>query len=428
LPGSLRKSLWIAGFVLVPPLAAWLVFYAVGSWRLAEALSAARQAGHATTLAELAPPPLPAERNAAVHFQAAFALHPDAGEGEPALARGIEVGFKGLSEAERKTALELLKGATGMFQRIRAGRALGSCRYDRDYTRLYDRSLPWVRDSIRAARLLKLRAESEIAAGRGEEARETVRDLLALADSYRSEPIMITQLVRLVLVNLALELVHEAVSEGTSGSDLRAWLEIVPAPSTLDGALQGAYRGELAMGAELAGRSLGEAVSRVGDSAAPQPWLSRTDLLAPYWKILGSNYLRRMIPLVEASGGPYLEARARFESADEELKASTFYGDLLSRLLIPALVKPMNHLARTQAAMAVVRTGLEWEIERAARGRYPQETAVPDPLTGAPLRFDPEAGRISSTGSPGMTAEDLEESRMVWRLRHPPGRQADRGR
>lgn len=423
IPRSVRFALRIGAFVVGLPLGIWLILYAAGSWRLSASLASARQSGFATSLAELAPPPLPPERNAAVQYEAAFALHPDPRGEDAVLRRALDSGFAAVLGDDEKHVLEILEKSSALYDRLRAARVTGSCRYDRSYTGpLFNAAPSQAVSALRTAPLLKLKAQREIGAGRSEAARETVRDLFALANSFRDEPFVVSQIVRIGILGVGLEAVHESVTGKTGNEDLRAWLEVVPRPESMDGAMKLAYRGELAMGAELAGRPPAEALVAVDPSQEPPGWLARTSLLAPYWKFVGRNYLERMTRLVEASGKPYPEARAEFEAVVGELRSSKPYGDLLSLLLIPALEKPIAHQALSQARLAVIRTGLEWEIERAERGRYAEEATALDPLTGKPLRYEREAGRISSAGLGGKTAKQLEEEQLVWKLRHSSGK------
>jgi hypothetical protein len=423
LPRPLRIAIRIAATAVGLPVATWLILYAVASWRLSSALASAREAGLATSLAELAPPPLPAERNAASHFEAAFALHPDPEGKDDILGRALDHGFDAVLGNDEKHVLGILGKSSALFEKLRVGRALGACRYDRPYAGpAFNPVSSQAAPAIRTARYLGLQAQAEAATGRGDAARESVRDLLALADSFRDEPLMISQLVRLAIAGVALEAVHESVTRKTGKEELRVWLDVVPRPESLDGALSLAYRGEFAMGAELAGRPLAEAIAALSPSPEPSPWLARTSLLAPFWKLVGRNHVERMAGLVGKAGCPYPEARAAFGAASEELRFANSYDDLLSRLVIPALEKPLDQLALSQARLAVLRAGLEWEIEFAEKGRYPDAPAGLDPLTGRPLRYDREAGTVSSEGLPGKSAREREEARLVWKLRHPPGK------
>jgi len=269
-----RPLKWAIGIVGIPVALlgiAWIVLYAVASSRLTDALATLRSTGHATSLAELAPPHVPADRNGAPHFLAAFALHPDPEGDDPVLER--------------------------------------------------------------------------------------------------------------------------------------------------------AFRGELAGGAQLAGRPVSEALVAVDPSQKNPGWLISTRLLAPYWKIIGANYLVQMAHLVDLSRKPYLEARPKIDAWMAELKSKkTPVFEALSLLLIPALSKAMDRQAVNQTALVVVRTGLAWEIERAAAGRYPEALDVIDPLSGKPLLYDKERGRISSAGLPGKTPEQMENDLLVWTLRAPPGK------
>lgn len=421
IPRPLRWGIGLLGIPLALLGITWIVLYAVASSRLKGALETLRASGHATSLAELAPPPIPPDRNATPLFLAAFALHPDPEGDDPILARAVDEGFASLDPKERDHVRGLLEKSTPFFEKVRAGRARGACRYDLDYSPGLAMDRPDLKGAIRSAKFLRLCAEEEIHDGRPAKAREMVRDLLALADSFRGEPLMICQLVRLAIMTFALEVIPTAVKADSSADDLRAWLEIVPRPESLDGSMSRGFQGELAGGAQLAGKPLSEALAAVDPSQKNPGWFLSTRLLAPYWKLIGANYLAQMARFVELCRKPYLEARPEIAAWMASLKAKkTPVFELLSVLLIPALTKAMDHQAAAQAALVVIRTGLAWEIERSTSGRYPEALDVLDPLTGKPLLYDKERGRIASAGLPGKSPEKMGNGFLVWTLRVPP--------
>ncbi len=218
---------------------------------------------------------------------------------------------------DEKHVLGVLEKSSGFFEKLRAARRIGSCRYVRDYSEpLYFNPPSQAAAALRTAKLLGLQVQAQAGTGREEEARETFRDLLALAHSFKDEPLRLSQIVRMAVLGVALEAVHESVTRKTVKEELRAWLEVVPPPEAGEGAIA---------------------------------------------------------------------------------------------------------LALSQARLAVLRTGLEWEIERVEKGRYPERPAAVDPLTGRPLGYDREAGRLSSSGLQGMTDLELTQGQLVWKLRHPPG-------
>ncbi len=421
IPRPLRRALVLAGILFGLPAAAWLAADALAASRLSAALASARAEGRATSLAEMAPPPLPLDRNAAASFRAAFDLHPDPRGEDPLLARAAEAGFRAVSGEEERRLVRILEGSSELFARVREGRARGACRYDRDHARPYSRDFPEAAPALRTAALLKLKTEWEACSGRHAEARESVRDLAALAESFKDEPIALPQLVRLALTEVAAEAARSAVEGRLPAPELRAWLEAVPRPETLDGAIHLALRGEFALGAQLAGRPLAEGTRAVDPSQPRTGWLAETRLLGPYWKLVGANHVRFMGRFVDVGAGPYPPARAELERMAAELRDAGRARNLLSLLLVPATVGLLDRQARAQAALAVLREGLAWELERAERGAYPSRPAALDPFTGRPLEFDPAQGRLSSAGLPGETSRDRGGELLSWRLRHPAG-------
>ena len=93
---------------------------------------------------------------------------------------------------------------------------------DRPYARfrvVYDMENPWgillphLGNIKRTDQRLQLRACAELAAGRGDDALADVKLMLYLADSVKTEPFLISYLVRLACVHLAIQPVWEGLAE-----------------------------------------------------------------------------------------------------------------------------------------------------------------------------------------------------------------------
>ncbi|HKW31178.1 MAG TPA: hypothetical protein VJT54_17775 [Verrucomicrobiae bacterium] len=93
---------------------------------------------------------------------------------------------------------------------------------DRPYARypvVYDMENPWgillphLGNGKRVVQRLQLRACAELAAGRSEDALADVRLMLYLADSFKSEPFLISYLVRIACLQLTIQPVWEGLAE-----------------------------------------------------------------------------------------------------------------------------------------------------------------------------------------------------------------------
>ena len=391
----------VAVMVLVPTN--WLIANSIATSTYNDALASVRAAGFSTDLRELAPPPISDDRNAAMLFAAAFPMHPDPDEDDPALKNAIDGRFSDLTAEDKASVRKLLEKSGDLFAKVRSGRRLGSCRYSHDYSKGLQTELPELNDHMLATvRLLEIRAQSEAEAGRADEARESVRDILALAEGYRRVPMLIAQLIRLAVLEEARAAIDKCVNADTSEADLRAWLDVAPGPETVGDGVDLGYQGELAGVAQIADRPM-EQVKSEGKELG--------FLASPYFKITGARYLRTLTRMIQASRKPYLEARRETRAMLEELQEKKSVLDLYSVLLVPWLSKALDQQMRFRASMAVTRAGLEAELRRAATGRYPETIDAIDPFTGKPLPFG--GNTITTAGIP----DKPEDEKPAWRLR-----------
>lgn len=267
---------------------------------------------------------------------------------------------------------------------------------------------------------LSLRAQACVVDGRIEEAFESVRDILQSAEGLRDEPLKAAQTCRAEAHNVAFEAVENSVASTTSTGDLRNWLEILPPETTYDGTMAAAARGELADYLDV--------FTSTDDRwqfdfpfnfAKPGPIDRR--IIRPF--VLqdiprGSQMLRR---LVEAASLPSQEALRALKEIESENENATWWASW-TRLSLTFRLWGFNLQFLMQARLRVLRRGLELEIERQERGRYPEGVETLDPITGAPLRYKPAEGFLYSVGENEADDGGDPEGDIVWRLRQAPPR------
>lgn len=350
--------------VIVLLFAAWTVLNAIGSSKLNSARESLRARGMPTDLREVAPPAVPEEENAAPLYLAAFALVPE--------SAGGQFGNEGFASSQHQTELrELFAKSGGAFAHLRKARSKKHCRFARDYSLGYSMLLPDVSQSIRTSKLLQHYAEATHADGKTAEARELLRDLAALADAYRDEPILVCQLVRIVCWNLVLD----SIDRLATAADAAEWLAILPPPSRFEGMMVPAYRGEVAFASSILDHPEG-----IDGTTG-----SRNLSLHPFWRADGARYLERMARLSELAARPYPEIRAEVATLDAEIQSLSKWTCPVQSLMLPAVTRVFENQAKLQARLAVTRAGL-------GSG----DTA--DPFTGGKLTID-DAGVKSASGA-----------------------------
>jgi hypothetical protein len=174
----------------------------------------------------------------------------------------------------------------------------------------------------------------------------------------------------------------------------------------LQGSLERAYRGEIAMAAALLDSPSSEAWAQLAGSniMAKFGW----NLLRPLVRYDGADYLFDMRRMALAGRKSYLEASADVGGLNP---ASTW--SPVRRLLLPAWTTCLKRQATLEARLIVVRAGLEAERVRKASGGYPKSVAGTDPFSGKPLIYDLEKGRIASV----RPTQDDQDRPTEWRLR-----------
>lgn len=407
---------WSFLVLFILGIIAWTIANAVGSSRLERELAAVKESGLATHITQMAPAkPAPGE-NAAPLWLAAFALLEESGEFPECYLRGSKMDFSQHTADEKKELRAWLEKNADVFSLATRARDRKVCHIERQYADGFTLLLPDVAKSIRLGKILQLRAFSLADEGKPEAARDAIRDLLALADAYKDEPVLVCQLVRVVVAQLALDAIDRCITAETSEADLKAWLDVLPDPKRYDGMMERGFRGELAVIAGLLSQSMSQLWDQLAHVTHPMnedPELLRPlagNLLLPVLKSDGARYLALMRRAIEIAQKPYLEARPPMAALSAEVEDDSSVWHPVTRILMPALFRCLDNHAHLIAKISVLRAGLEAELERAAKGRYPEKIGTLDPFTGKPLFYG--EGRIESVGPEGRL------DKPMWKLRH----------
>jgi hypothetical protein len=399
----LRRAAWILVVLLLLGVVVWTAGNLIGSSRYESAVAELEADGYVLDAGRLGPAPVPAAENSAPFYSAAFALYV-----EP--ESGAEYPHKPLRELDpeaRAAAAAWLGRNAEAFDMIRRARKRPRCRFERDYSLGYTMPLPEIAKAIALGRALGALAEKQAADGDGAASRESVQLMVALAESLREDPILVSFLVRMVVVETALVVMDEVISDRTKEEELREWKSVLPDDAFLKGNTERALRGEIAMAMSFLNNPTGDMWALVGKQAHWLQW----DLLRPIVRYDSADYLYDMRRLVLASRKPYLQA-----AADAEELRHSFLGartNPVRAMLMPALSKCLERQASAEARLLVVRAGLEAELVRRTTGAYPKEVPGIDPFSGKPLIVDLENGRIASV----RPTESPSDEPTEWRLR-----------
>jgi hypothetical protein len=278
------------------------------------------------------------------------------------------------------------------------------------------------------SRVLHLRAAAELELDRSESALADVKLARRLMDSLRSDPVLISHLVRLALLQLLLQPVYEGLAEHRwTDAQLQA-LESLLAHLDLLADYQYALRGERIFGITgldylRRSRDLGAFDNPNGKpTSAPLKLLFR--FLMPdgffYQNELTMARLHQQftLPMVNVTNGTVSPRKIRElqKSADAELLGNWSPYKIFARMLFPAVEKSAEKFVQAQSAVGLARTAIALERFRLAHGNFPDsldalapqfiEKVPRDVIGGGPLKYRREAGGSFTLYSVGWNETD----------------------
>lgn len=404
----LKRSAWGLVVLAILTVLAWTTVNVVGAARVSSSLQALQGAGFATSAGQLTPPPLPADRNAAPFYSAAFALvfEPDGALLE-AYEEILDKGAEAVPAERRKAVRDWLNANADALVLLERARTRPGCRFERNYADGFAMLLPELGPAMRLGAQLQVRAALQAESGEAAGARASVESMLGIADSLKEDPPLVSQLVRMAVIGRALTAIERAVTPATAEAELRAWRTVAKGIEVPPGLLADAFRMELAVGADLVRKGMSDPslfVPAGGDVSGESILFA---LGWPFIRLSAPAYLNRLRQAAEAADPPSWEAFRRLEP----MMTSEFRNEgWLCAMLLPGSARSLDELRALASRAAVVVAGLDAELARRTSGAYPEKIEAVDPATGNPLIYDRAEGRIAS-------AADSKEKPIEWRLR-----------
>lgn len=423
----LRRGL----FALLILLIAALIVHQVWNYRAGKALQreldAIRAAGDPLTLDELWPPEIePASENAAYLYQAAFNLFEKCGLDQ--FQRSLdEVAalFDPASWSEEATATvrEMVATCAEPLELLRRAAHMDRCRFAPDPDSPGLVVSEHLSNMRQAGRLLHWSGSLRLREGDADGALQEARTAFLLSQALANEPVNVSFMVRLALINSSLRGTETVLNEHQPAREIsRAFLEDVTAVSdTLRPDLSLAFKGERVMGM----RNLQMPLSKMG----LRGWLAR-----PVLRTIQTGVLREMGPIVALAEMPRLEARAemdRLEAEFERFKAELDSderqriinaGVILGKMLGPSFFRLKEDETKTESRIALAQVAMALKLYKGAHGHYPESLSslspeflseLPsDPFTGEALQYarDGEGFLLYSIGLNGFDDGGLAET------------------
>ena len=297
------------------------------------------------------------------------------------------------------------------------------------------------------SQLAVLRALARLAADDRPGALQDVRLGLRLAESVGSEPITISQLVRIASLQIVMQPIWEGLARHAWSEEQLAGLQSALTNIHVLEGYSRAIRGERAMDNLLidelrTGRQLnlndvlGNGDGQMLSSASrfvPDGWFYQNQLR------LNRLFQERFLPVVDTTKHRVYPQKTREIDDVPELKSRSLY-NVFARLLVPALSKTAAKFANGQTTVDLATVACALERHRLAYSRYPEQldllvprfiAKIPtDVITGELLKYRSEPdgtfvlysvgwNETDDGGEPGLTrtgtAVDPNQGDWVWR-------------
>jgi len=367
---------------------------AVSAARLRGAYADLKKDGRPMTLGEVVPPKIPEIQNAAPLYESAALLL----KAQPSPEKDFLTYFGNLSDAfiEGTITPGKLAELKGLFDRdavihalwiVEQGTLRDSCRFDTDYEAGVYALMPHLPHFRDFGRILGAKALLDALNGRSDSTWAAIRTQLSLADALRTDPPLVSQLVRAHIVRISCQTIRQLAQveppdrqqSAEIGRLLSSFEDIQPLVNSTDA--ERVLFGEWAF--NLSRREL----------------LRQDDFVDNGWTILGlyfkpvrlayhTSYLRIMHKCAELMERPHSsdEARAVNEMIEKKSRG-------LARSLLPAMAR-VNVIHKSMLAeIRVTRTGLDLLQNKQAGRAFPetlsqfQPAQVNDPFSDKPLIY-----------------------------------------
>jgi hypothetical protein len=288
--------------------------------------------------------------------------------------------------------------------------------------------LPHLAALRNTSQLLQLRAIAELQNGESQKALDDVRLSLRLADSVRSEPTLISHLVRIAILKIALQPVYEGLAAQRWSDAQLVELEALLARQNYLADYQTAMRGEMVffqIGCiqylrrhpeqllNLSGPDDGKALasSAIIMRLVPSGWFYQNQYRCVR---MTKEFLLSVVDLKQETVSPGLAHESDRRLMAETRQASPY--NILERMLMPALGRAVKNFAYAQSSVDLARTAIALERYRLAHGEYPESldalapqfiAKVPhDVIGGQPLKYRREANGLFTLYSVGWNETD----------------------
>ena len=299
------------------------------------------------------------------------------------------------------------------IEELRAASRLPDSRFPLNYNteRPFDILLPHLAALKRCSQALQLRAIAELQNGQPAQALDDVKLMLRLTESIRTEPFLISHLVRIAMVQIALQPIWEGLTEHKWSDAQLAELDRELARLDFLADYEFSLRGERAMSIatierlrrkrdfrDLTGYGNPDndqpapAAGQVAFHFIPGSFFYQNELT------IARMHQQMILPLVDVERRIISPEAVRRSATNLDAQLSHFsFHSIFARMLIPALGSAVKKYAYAQSAADLARVAGALERYRLAHGEFPEsldalspallEKIPHDVINGQPLHY-----------------------------------------
>lgn len=291
----------------------------------------------------------------------------------------------------------------------------GTARYPFDLSPGFSTKLDQVQSLRNVAKLLSLKTKVDLRRGKPRDAAKNIRTILALSRTLDNQPLVVSQLVRVALDNIALKDLESAIRLGSVPDDDLSVLQDALRRIEVESGLKRAFVGERAMGYTCC---LDPQLMNNQKMSPTSEQVERIISRRPQRLHDAVMILKCNTRIAEASDRGLAEAMQEAKAVEADLKEihknkprQLFY--ILTMLLVPASKSATQIIARSAVMRDAAVAAIGAELYRRQHGNWPDSLeelvpeflpAVPtDPFCGEPLRMTstPEEFKVYSVGKDG---------------------------
>jgi len=325
-------------------------------------------------------------------------------------ARNTNYPSRGQTQSAAADVLHALSKYDDVVGELRTASVRPHSHYPIHYEEGFSALLPHLSVLRGVAEIVRLRAVAELQHGRTNEALSELNLCIHLAESLKSEPLLISQLVRVALIERALDTVWETL-------DLWGDAELLELQKTLSRMdlledYPRTLRGERAFSNEVFARMRrGEKFpdQLVAARYAPSGFLYQNQLT------INRMHQKYLLGAVDVEGRKVDAGKALESDQPPELQSRHPY-HMFAHLLFPAISKAVLRIAGAQTDLDFAVIACALERYRRAHGRYPEsleelrpkfiETIPHDIVSGGPLHYSLKAADGFTLYAVGFDGQD----------------------